>query len=40
MDGVDKVAWSLFFLLIFAGLVLIGLFGWVVVALVNWITSK
>jgi hypothetical protein len=39
-DTTDKVAWGIFFLMLLALVSLVGLFGWAVIELVQWITSK
>lgn len=36
----DKVAWGIFFIAILALLCLVGLFGWAIIELVQWVTSK
>lgn len=37
---IDKMTWSVFFLIIFVFLCIVGLFGWAVIELIQWITSK
>lgn len=39
-DAVDKVAWGIFFLLVFIVVCIIGLLGWGFIELVTWLTSK
>jgi hypothetical protein len=36
----DKAGWAVFGLVAFAVVAFVGLFGWVVIELVSWLTSK